>query len=80
MRSILGTCIEIKELGEHKKVMVISLQNGKTELFFNDLKGWNNSVKVGNIVKVYFKYSDTQGYIGYRVVNYNGAIELKIAN
>ena len=48
-------------------LITIKLLDGKHELFFSDLKGWNKSLKVGDGCKVFYRQSILAGTIGYKV-------------
>ena len=57
--TVLGTVVEIKTMGHGLKQMAVKLENGKFELYFEEFKDtYNKSLKVGDQVKVSYKFSN----------------------
>jgi len=62
----LGTVVQAD-----KHLITVKLFDGKYELFFHDLRGFNKSLKVGDSCKVFYKQSILAGVIGYKVHKIN---------
>lgn len=54
----LGTCLEIKTMGHGLKQASIKLDDGTFTIMFEEFKGYNKSIKVGDRVKVRYEYSN----------------------
>lgn len=55
-----------KVIQADKYLITIKLTDGKSELFFHDLKGFNKSLKEGDFCKVWYKNSFGFGTVSYR--------------
>ncbi len=55
-----------KVIQADKYLITIKKEDGKCELFFYDLKGFNKSLKVGDLCKLFYKHSILAGTISYK--------------